>query len=201
MKNFFLLTVSFIMAVLLSGCFDETKSLIVFDNIGMKRSTLGIYQNKENGNNKLISLCYKNSKYYAKYILSEDDGSNIAFLEGKFVPSQVTGTDLHILSFPELSGYSYNIKKKIKYKDIFVNAIIYYKIENNSFLLWMDFLSDSDEKKSSNEIKQIIKKSYSKTLTNGSTNFLKVGNCSSANELLLKIEKMKQKYSYFKEKK
>ena len=201
MKKNLLLTVSFIMLILLSGCYDETKSLIVFDNIGMKRNALGIYQNKEDKSHRLISLCYKNSKYYAKYIITANNGSSTGFLEGKFVPSQVTGTDLHILSFPELSGYSYNIKEKTKAKTVAENAIIYYKIENNNFLLWMDFLSDSDEKKSSNEIKQIIKKSYSKTLTNGSTNFLKVGNCSSANELLLKIEKMKQKYSYFKEKK
>jgi len=83
MKKNLLLTVVFIMAVLLlSGCFDATKSLIIFDNIGMKRNTLGIYHKKKNDEDKLVSLCYKNSKYYARYTFSSN--SVFGFLQGNF---------------------------------------------------------------------------------------------------------------------
>jgi len=192
MNKFFLYISSF-MVFLIVGCYDETKSLVVFDEIGIDKNTLGIYSS----NDRLLSLCYKNSKYTANYILEEG-----GYLQGNFVPSKVNGTkDFYIFSFPEINGYNYDKDKKRKNRENRKNAIFYSKVENNNLLLWLNFLSDEDEKKSTSTIKQIISKSYSKTFTEESITFLKIGECSSVNDILLKVEKLKKKYSHFKEEK
>jgi len=192
-KLFILSTLSAI--TLLTGCCDETKSLVVFDKIGIEKNALGIYSNSDNNTEKLLSLCYKNSQYTANYI-----ENNAGYLQGNFVPSKVNNTkDFYILSFPTIDGYSYNKDKKIKSKENYQNAIFYSKAEDNNFLLWFNFLSNEDEKKSTSEIKQIISKKYSKTFTQKPIKFVKIGECSSINEILSEIEKMEKKYSHFKE--
>ena len=193
-RNLFILSTLSIMTLLI-GCYDETKSLVVFDEIGVDKNTLGIYRNNDDGNHRLLSLCYKNSRYRANYILEEG-----GYLQGNFVPSKVKNTkDFYIYSFPEINGYGYNKDKKIKSRENHKNAIIYSKVENNNLLLWLDFLSDEDEKKSTSVIKQIISKLYSKTFTQKSMIFKKIGECSSVNNVLLKIDNLKNRYSHFKE--
>ena len=186
MKNVIRGIFGLITMILLSACgADTTKELMVFEeNIGMPDDFLGMYEVKVKPiedfkleDKAILVVYYSNSKYrtfsHLKGTLTKKDKNEktttipIASIEEcTFIPSKVPNTkDYYIWAYPKCNNILYYIVdgKKIVDNSNSINLVKYIKKEQDNLMTWNNFLSNEEEKMSTDKVKEIIISSYKKT--------------------------------------